>query len=113
MTSKWHERNLFNEYALRLQPEVNIKLRHLYSMLDLLSYVGGLAGIFGQVVQLVSTLLVGPQIEFQMIKRLYYETIPNFLVPHLASIANRYRFTFSKWNTLKIKRIGKKIKRQA
>lgn len=68
--------------------------------------MGGLSSIIESALTYVSSLFIEAQFFYQMIKRLYFDNVPNFLGIHLTSISHKYNHAFSKWNSLKIKRLS-------
>lgn len=87
---------------LYLDQNTEVLNRHRYTIIDLLSYVGGLSNILRILVALISSLFLESQISYQMIKRLYFDNVPNFLGIHLTSISQKYNHAFTKWDTIKI-----------
>lgn len=83
----------------------------MYSILDAISYVGGLANVLKFVILRLAFYLQLAQVKFQMIKNIYFLSTPNFLGKHFKAISYPYRFAFQKWNTLKIQRFTRMKKK--
>lgn len=98
-----NKQKVFNDMALKINPYVYVNKFNPYTILELFSYIGGLANFFKGIFSLVAALFSFANVKYQLIRKLYFNKTPDFLARKFIFIPSLpYRYVYKEFKNLQI-----------